>query len=80
VFQDKEYGADVSSEPRFDPLILNCTPATPTLSEAFAATVTVPDTVWLFAGEVIETVGLVVSVVGAGAGAGAGADEPDGPT
>jgi hypothetical protein len=35
--------------------------ATPTLSEAVALTVTLPLTVALFAGEVIETVGGVVS-------------------
>ena len=41
----------------------NCTPKTPTLSDAFADTVVDPDTVALFAGAVSETVGAVVSGV-----------------
>src|SRR5437867_312477 len=45
VFQDTEYGDAVSSAPRLAPSTRNCTPATPTLSEAEALTVTVPDTV-----------------------------------
>lgn len=61
VFHDTEYGTDVSSLPMLVPSTLNCTPATPTLSDAVAATLTVPDTVELFAGEVIETVGPEVS-------------------
>ena len=40
---------------------LNCTPATPTLSEAVAVRVTVPDTVAPAAGAVRLTVGAVVS-------------------
>jgi len=40
---------------------LNCTLATPTLSVAFADTVITPESVALAAGEVIETVGGVVS-------------------
>src|SRR5262245_38688490 len=43
----------------------NWTPTTPTLSAALAETVTVPDTVAPFAGEVIFTVGGVVSGGGA---------------
>jgi hypothetical protein len=39
----------------------NATPATPTLSEAVAVTVIVADTVAPLAGEVMETVGSVVS-------------------
>src|SRR5437870_10541784 len=46
VFQETEYGATVSSAPRLTPSSLNCTPATPTLSEAEAETVTAaPETV-----------------------------------
>src|SRR5207247_2662849 len=60
-----EYGAAVSSPPRLAPSSLNCTPATPTLSEAFALTVTVVDIVWPFAGELMLTVGGVVSGGGA---------------
>jgi hypothetical protein len=48
----------VSSTPRLAPSNLNWTPTTPTLSVAFAKTVTaVPDTVAPLAGAVIETVG-----------------------
>src|SRR5947208_4845987 len=52
----------VSSAPRFAPSNSNCTPATPTLSEAFAVTVIVPLIVVPFAGEVMLTVGGVVSL------------------
>jgi hypothetical protein len=46
----------------FTPLSLNCTPTTPTLSVAVAATATVePETDELFAGAEMETVGNVVS-------------------
>src|SRR5262245_36742265 len=38
-------GGEVSSVPRLLPSSLNCTPATPRLSFADAATVTAPDTV-----------------------------------
>src|SRR5438128_1534497 len=55
------YGAVVSSVPRLAPSSLNCTPTTPTLSEAVAETVTVPETVAPLAGAVIATVGVVVS-------------------
>src|ERR1051326_8562407 len=59
-----EYGAVVSSMPRFAPSSLNCTPATPTLSAAVALTATVaPETVAPPAGAVIDTVGAVVSPV-----------------
>ena len=47
------------------PLYLNWTPATPTLSEALAATVIVPETVAPEPGEVMLTVGKVVSGGGA---------------
>ena len=36
VFQLTVYGAEVSSAPRFAPSRRNCTPATPTLSDALA--------------------------------------------
>ena len=61
VFQETEYGEDVSSAPRFDPSTRNCTPATPTLSDAVALTVIVPDTLAPFAGELMLTLGTVVS-------------------
>ena len=53
----------VSSGPSATLSSRNCTPATPTLSEAEALTVVVPDTVAPLAGEVILTVGGVVSGV-----------------
>ena len=65
VSQAKLYGAAVSSAPRFAPSRRNCTPATPTLSEALADTVTVPVTVAPSAGAVTPTVGAVVSAVAA---------------
>ena len=52
----------MSSVPIFTPSNLNCTPTTPTLSEADAVTFTAPVTVPPV-GEVIETVGAVVSPV-----------------
>src|SRR2546421_33925 len=61
VFQEIEYGAAVSSAPKLTPSILNCTPATPTLSEAVALSVTVADTVAPFKGELMFTAGGVVS-------------------
>ena len=62
VFHVTEYGAAVSSLPRLAPSNRNWTPAIPTLSDAFAATVTaVPATTALFAGADIETVGAIVS-------------------
>src|SRR5438876_1551183 len=66
VFQETEYGATVSSTPRIAPSSLNCTPTTPTLSVALAATVTVPATVAPGLGEVTLTVGGVVSGGGGG--------------
>src|SRR5207249_3400509 len=62
VFHDTVYGVAVSSEPRFTPSSWNWRPATPTLSEAFADTVIVPDTVDPPVGLVMETVGGVVSL------------------
>ena len=59
--KDTEYGAVVTAVPTLLPSSLNCTAATPTLSEGLAETVIVPDTVESGAGEVIETVGGTVS-------------------
>ena len=53
-------GAVVTSFPSGAPSSRNCTPTTPTLSEAFAVMVIVPETVALAAGEVTETDGGVV--------------------
>ena len=61
VFHEILYGAVVSSAPRLAPSSLNCTPTTPTLSEALAETVIVPATVPPAAGAVIETVGCMAS-------------------
>ena len=51
----------MSSAPRLLPSRRNCTPTTPTLSDAVAVTLIVPETVAPFAGAVSETVGAVVS-------------------
>src|SRR5712691_11911978 len=61
VFQEIAKGAEVSSAPRLPPSSLNWTPTTPTLSEALAETVMVPETVNPGAGAVRATVGGVVS-------------------
>ena len=61
--QTMEYGEVVSSAPTLAPSTLNCTPTTPTLSDALAERVTFPETVAPPAGAVSETVGLVVSVL-----------------
>jgi hypothetical protein len=62
VFQVTEYGEEVSSVPKLAPSSKNCTPETPTASEAVADTVTEePETVAPLAGAVTETVGAVVS-------------------
>ena len=61
VFQDVVYGAAVTSAPSVAPSSWNWTPATPTLSEAVAETVTVPLTLAPSAGAVSETTGGVVS-------------------
>src|SRR5437867_2500974 len=63
VFQDTVYGDDASSLPRLAPSSLNCTPTTPTLSEAVAVTLKVANIVAPPAGEVIDTVGAVVSAL-----------------
>src|SRR5437773_3049042 len=62
VFQETEYGAAASSTPRLAPSNRNCTPTTPTLSEALAVTLVVPPTVAPETGEVMLTVGGVVSL------------------
>src|SRR6266853_2085438 len=72
VFQEIEYGALVSSAPRLAPSILNCTPTTPTLSEALAVTLVVPEMVAPEPGDVTLTVGGVVSGGGGGEGGGGG--------
>jgi hypothetical protein len=58
-----EYGEFVSAVPTFAPSTKNCTPTTPTLSEAVAVNVVVPLIVAPLPGDVIETVGAVVSLV-----------------
>jgi 5,10-methenyltetrahydromethanopterin hydrogenase len=65
VFQAIEYGALVSGGPASTPSRRNWTLVTPTLSEALALTVIVPDTVAPFAGEVMLAEGAVVSGGGA---------------
>src|SRR5439155_952675 len=61
VFQETPKGAAVSSAPSAAPSSKNCTPATPTLSEAVAVTVSVPETGAPLAWELVLTVGAVVS-------------------
>jgi hypothetical protein len=61
VLQLTAYGAVVSGAPRFTPLSVNCTDATPTLSEALADTLIVPLTVAPDPGDVSETLGAEVS-------------------
>jgi hypothetical protein len=59
-----EYGEEVSSLPTLTPFALNCTPTTPTVSDAFAESVTdEPEMVAPFDGAVIETVGGLLSTV-----------------
>src|SRR2546426_1370025 len=57
VFHDIEYGAAVSSAPRVAPSNRNCTPTTPTLSEALAVTLGVAPTVGPVTGEGVVSVG-----------------------
>ncbi|OLD53684.1 MAG: hypothetical protein AUI64_05965 [Acidobacteria bacterium 13_1_40CM_2_64_6] len=63
VFIEYLYGAALTRAPVLALSTLNCTWATAMLSAAFADIVTVPESVALAAGEVIETVGGVVSAV-----------------
>ena len=53
----------MSSAPTLNPLTLNCTPTTPTLSDAVAESVTNPETVEPASGDITVAVGGVVSVV-----------------
>src|SRR5436190_530479 len=62
VSQETEYGTLASSAPRLAPSTLNWTLTTPTLSEASAVTAMVPETVDPDAGDVMLTVGGVVSL------------------
>src|SRR5438552_4087738 len=62
VSHEIEYGAVVSSAPTFAPSSRNCTPTTPTLSDALAVIVVVPLTVAPPTGAVTLTVGAVVSL------------------
>src|SRR5579872_78865 len=63
VSQTTDGDAALASLPRLAPSSWNCTPTTPTLSVAFAETTTLePDTLLPFDGDVIATVGGVVSV------------------
>src|SRR5687768_17289260 len=62
VFHGSEYGAVVSSAPRLTPSSLNCTPATPALSDALAVTVVVPRRLAPGVGDVSATDGGVVSL------------------
>src|SRR5882762_7060439 len=62
VFQGTEYGAAVISAPALTPSNWNCTLTTPTLSEALAVTVIVPETLAPEAGEVTLTDGAAVSL------------------
>ena len=66
VVQLTVYGEAVSSAPSDAPSTRNCTPVTPTLSDAEACTVTEPDTVDPLEGEVIAALGAVVSGGGGG--------------
>src|SRR5207248_10836762 len=65
VSHARVYGADDCSGPAFTLSILNCTPATPTSSDAAADKATVPETVAPSIGAVIDTAGGVVSLAGA---------------
>src|SRR5712664_2753397 len=62
VYAATAYGAVVSSAPMLMPSYLNCTPATPTLSEALATMGTVPQRVAPDGGETTATVGGIVSL------------------
>src|SRR5437899_1461921 len=64
VFHTTLYGAVVASVPSGAPSSMNCTPATPTLSDAVADSVTAaPVTVVPVAGAVNEIVGALLSTV-----------------
>src|SRR3954452_9385855 len=61
VFQLRSNGAWVTGEPRSWPSSLNCTEATPTLSEADAVTLVVPISVEPAVGALSDTAGACVS-------------------
>src|SRR5207248_461884 len=61
VLNEGSEGRGVGTAAIGAPSAKNCTPATPTLSEAFAVTGIVPETVAPLAGELMLTVGGVVS-------------------
>src|SRR5437016_5454365 len=63
VFQETEYGDAVTSAPKFAPSSWNCTPTTPTLSDAAAETVIVPETDVPLLGLVSDTIGGTLSMV-----------------
>src|SRR2546430_15241788 len=80
VFQEIVYGAAVTSAPKLTPSSLNCTPTTPTLSEALALTATAAATVEAAAGAAVAPAGGAASTVltlptrgAGGAGVAAGA-------
>src|SRR5438876_6442804 len=71
LFQVNPYGATVCSAPRLmTPSSVNCTPTTPTSSDAVAVIVTAPVTMAFGDGLVSVTVGAVVSGGGGGGGGG----------
>ena len=70
VSHDIWNGGDVMGAPRVAPSSLNWTLVTATLSDAVAASGTIPVTVALAAGSVILTCGALVSAGGGGGGAG----------
>src|SRR6516165_6460346 len=73
VSQFTAYGAAVTGLPSGEPSRKNCTEATATLSDAFAATGMAPETVCPAVGLMMVTVGGVVS---GGGGGGGGEPEP----
>jgi len=71
VFQETEYGAEVSSAPRLAPSSLNCTPLTARepMMVTLAVTGTVPLTGDPSAGDVMVTIRLLSNCAWAGCGA-----------
>ena len=67
VFQERLYGEVVFSAPSTAPSSRNCTPATPTSSDAVAETVTVPASGVFAAGAVSAAVGGTESAAAAAA-------------
>src|SRR5438270_4694565 len=66
VSHETEYGAAVTSAPRFVPSSWNCTPTTPTLSDSVADTVSVPETIAEATGAVMLMVGGILSIFATG--------------